>query len=272
MAMRSLALVPLVLLAACTAPQAQGDTGACTGKCDGLSSDPIVATLARLWVEKGDASDSDFRIDALKGVPVSQDGIAISALSINVYTADQDATGGLLKADSGEQTLVTLRDGKYPATVEAALFVAHGEANLVGAELSKHFSTSFKIAGPDALPADKAIALTLPFAIWRVRVASRVDRLILESSPYTRALGEGWTYGEGETELHIGRGTLASTRGEAITSFTVIAPEGTPLTGSGYFIVGTTGRTAKPFTIAGPGDYIAEADGLRKALPGEIAE
>ena len=64
--------------------------------------------------------------------------------------------------------------------------------------------------------------------------------------------------------------TVANLHRDELTTVTLIGPAKDGVRGNGQFLDGAGNRAQLAFAIAGPGDYIAEATGLRRAKAGKI--
>jgi hypothetical protein len=266
-----LALALPLLIAGCSAPSSEAPAPRCTGKCDGpAGAEALVVDVARCWVDEGQSTDPFFRQDALVCEPIASPYARVGFLSVDVITADDDVQGGVLRGTFGAQTIGLLRDGKYPAQVRLGLNLLRGETELVGAELSGELRESFSIASPQALPRTRPFVVRAPVAIWPVRIQAEVDQVILQLDPYKAPLADAWKLGE-LAEAPVRQSSLPRVRQGQLVSFTLAAPAAeTTVAGKGYFLVGSSGREPRPFTIDGPGDFVATANGLRRAQPGEL--
>ena len=254
--------------------------GQCAGaKCDDATEVAPIAgpEVLRCWLERGTESDPFFRRDALSCSFTERPAdypVAVRMLSAMIRTKGDAKSGAYPAPAPGSDPVVLayLLQGDYPLSVELSLSLGNASAegpNVLAEGLGglTRLDTSFTISGPDALPQSEAHAIALPFELWPVTVVARVAAFqgTLEAS----SLELGDLSSDGKSSYEMMPRSLRSVRRNQQQHY-FIAANATTRAVNGAGVFGSNER--KAFVVDGPGIFIAEATGLRRATALELAE
>jgi hypothetical protein len=177
-------------------------------------------------------------------------------------------------------TVETLTDAGWPYTVELVVRVVGDMGTVLardGAVIGFASDNAFEdapllasgtFAQAAELPAAAPLVATLPFKVWKVTFKADTGILFAPESidPYEVPLGVAWNGIEAGKMVKIeGDAPMVSPNVPQQTFFVPVGPETSVVTGKAMMNGGAASSVT--FSIAGPGTYVAKANGLAPATP-----
>jgi hypothetical protein len=285
-----------LLSIACAVPPTDDGSGALTSDLTGHTTEtPITLTApapvewARCWVEAtgGAAGAQDVLCSSsiLPNAALVIDRIAVSFASGSTSLGSKVlASGGrVAAAPQGRGVLPS----QFPLTITLEAAPSYGKTNMGVSIDTDVLTTTLTIASPAAATKDHPATIVQPFSTWPIAIVERPrnadDLFAYVPAVYDVPCAPFVTASDHPKQLRVAADTdtvpLANRQHVIRTSLVA------PVSGSGGIKVGVTlnmttdGRAALKQTavIDGPGIYIAEPTGLRKAtaadtLPAELLE
>ncbi len=229
---------------------------------------PLAApTWTTCWVEKDTStSDAFFQAHTVKcryDLPDEKQPIKPKSMTVEVHDAKGDVKTADLFAQPGADVAVKrVGNDRFPLKVYVHTYGDDFEK--VGLERAGVLDARVQIASVDANPKEQPLEIKQPFDLWPVTVIQKTSfyALQLERTPISIA---PWVFGQAvdaKSDGFIGGSVMGREEG-AVATHHFIAPEQGGLAAKYQADGEVVAR------IDGPGIYVAEASGLRKATDEE---
>jgi hypothetical protein len=178
--------------------------------------------------------------------------------------------------------VMPLADAGWPYTItldvrlngNAGAVVTARDGDVIGFDSDDPFEdaplhVSTTVAKAEELPPTAPLLASVPFAMWKVtfRAGTGITFDPESIEPYQVPIGAAWN-GLKEEETATIQGMLPGVHHPGVveqTFFLPVGPDTTAVTGKAIMTGGSANSVS--FTIAGPGIYVAGADGLAPAAP-----
>jgi hypothetical protein len=255
------ALAAASSLVACSSPATEQDSVA-EGRATRQTKKG--AEFARCWTTNDGTVDLDFRVYTLscRVSSAGLKGLETSAVSVDartVKTSVQSASPGA----TPDQDVIVGRFYKSDFPLSATVY---GYWKL-GEFTSTDYRTQVAIA--DTVTADQPVIVKLPFDSWEVTLLNRLPQAAVSSERY-----------EVQAAPFITEASSTSTKTTFITSAQTPFLAGVPrldldviVPQSGSLTLSLAGlRSPSSTTLSGPGVFVLDANGIRKATAAEEAE
>jgi hypothetical protein len=273
-----------LLAAACTQP-AEDATGAQSAEQNERTGAPVKLEAipggewARCWVEATNGAAGGQSVLCSSTI-AEGDPLSIGKITMTLRSGERAIASKLLvnggRANAAPQGAAALPT-QFPLTVEIAVTPNYGKTNMGISAENDTLTASVTISSAAGATKEHPIVFAQPFAVWPIAIVERVrnadDVFAYVPAPYDVPSAPFVTAGVPATVLRVkaDTDTLPVADRQHVIRASLVAPP------SGGIAVGVTlnlgpGGLAdlkQRATIDGPGIYIAEPTGLRKATPSD---
>tara|TARA_R110002096_G_scaffold171490_6_gene344576 strand:+ start:41863 stop:42555 length:693 start_codon:yes stop_codon:yes gene_type:complete len=216
----------------------------------------------RCWVDEDtEETDEFFRQDYVfcEMTPPAHT-LGIQYISVQLFTADGGIAEVMLSADEPLAVVKKVNGPAYPLEVQTTVHVTNFEQAFNYQGINVDYKTSHTLER-NALPTkDLPLVVTQPFDLWPVEVTVATRAVSLAFDSYTLELMGGLQVDDASSLDVTIRSQSSGRENDVMKLLLPVASQAavTSFSGTGQFY-----RDSLPFTIDGPGRYLADSDGLQ---------